>query len=97
MEVLAVIEAAKRGKMTYTQQKAARAGRQKRERRLGEVEQQIATLEERKTTLDTLMTDGATFSDPQRARELAAEYETLKRELEEHYAAWTELAEETDV
>ena len=96
-DVLAVIEEAKRGKMTYAQQKAARAERQKRERRLGEVEQQIATLEERKATLETLMADGATFSAPQRARELAAEYETLKRQLEEHYAAWTELAEEADV
>lgn len=94
--MLAVIEEAKRGKMTYAQQKAARAERQKRERRLGEVEQQIATLEERKATLETLMADGATFSAPQRARELAAEYETLKRQLEEHYAAWTELAEEME-
>jgi ATP-binding cassette subfamily F protein 3 len=95
--VLTVIEEAKRGKMTYVQQKAARAERQKRERRLGDVEQRIATLEERKTALETLMADGATFSDPQRARELATEYDTLKRELEERYAAWTELAEETEV
>jgi hypothetical protein len=43
------------------------------------------------------MADGATFSDPQRARELAAEYETLKRQLEGRYAAWTELAEEMEV
>src|SRR5262245_37071178 len=96
-DVLTVIEEAKRGKMTYAQQKAARAERQKRERRLGEVEQQIATLEERKTALETLMADGATFSDPQRAQELATEYDTLKRELEERYAAWAELAEEMEV
>jgi ATP-binding cassette subfamily F protein 3 len=96
IEVLAVIEEAKRGKMTYAQQKAARAERQKRERRLGDVEQHIATLEERKVALEALMADGEIFSDPQRARALAAEYEILKRELEERYAAWTELAEETE-
>jgi hypothetical protein len=41
------------------------------------------------------MAEGAAFSDPRRARELTTEYETLKRELEGRYAAWTELAEET--
>jgi len=96
MEVLAVIEEAKRGKMAYAQQKAVRAERQKRERRLAEVEQQIAACEERKTSLESLMADGAAFSDPQRARALTAEYETLKRELEGRYAAWTELAEEME-
>jgi ATP-binding cassette subfamily F protein 3 len=95
--VLAVIEEAKRGKMTYVQQKAARAERQKREKRVAELEQRIAVLEERKNTIETLMGDGATFSDPQRARELTAEYESLKHELEEHYSTWTELAEETAI
>jgi ATP-binding cassette, subfamily F, member 3 len=95
-DVLAVIEEAKRGKMTYAQQKAARAERQKQERRLGDVEQHIAMLEERKAAIEALMADGATFGDPQRARDLATEYDTLKRELEERYATWTELAEEMD-
>jgi ATP-binding cassette subfamily F protein 3 len=96
LEVLAVVEDAKRGKMAYAQQKAVRAERQKRERRLTEVEQQIAGCEERKVALEALMADGAAFSDPQRARELTTEYETLKRALEGHYAAWTELAEEME-
>ena len=58
--------------------------------------EQVATLEERKVALEALMADGATFSDPQRAREVAVEYETLKRELEERYSAWAKLAEEMD-
>ncbi|HJY81467.1 MAG TPA: ABC-F family ATP-binding cassette domain-containing protein [Candidatus Binatia bacterium] len=95
-DVLAVIEEAKRGKMTYARQKAARAERQKRERRLGDMEQHIARLEERKAALEALMADGATFGDPQRARDLATEYDTLKHELEERYATWTELAEAMD-
>ena len=94
--VLAVIAEAKRGKRRYTQQKAVRAERQKQEKRLAEVEQRIAALEERKTAVEGLMMDGTTFSDPQRAKGIASEYETLKRELEEQYAKWTALAETMD-
>jgi len=95
-EVLAVIREAKRGKQTYEQQKAARAEQQKREKRLAELERKIARLEERRGTIEALMADGATFNDPQRARALAQEYETLKLDLEEQYAAWTALAEEME-
>jgi ATP-binding cassette subfamily F protein 3 len=94
--VLAAIEEAKRGKRRYTQQKAARAERQKQEKRLAEVEQRIAVLEERKTVVEQLMMDGTTFSDPQRAKEIASEYEALKRKLEEQYTLWTAAAETLD-
>ena len=90
---LAAIQEAKRGKLSYEQQKIARAEQQKRERRLTEIEKKVATLEERKSTLEQLMADGTTFTNPQRARELTQEYETLKQTLEEQYAVWTELAE----
>jgi hypothetical protein len=43
-----------------------------------------------------MMTEGALFSDPQQARTIAAEYESLKQTLEAHYATWTELAEEQE-
>jgi ATP-binding cassette subfamily F protein 3 len=95
-DVLNVIQEAKRGKQRYAQQKATRAEQQKRERRIAELERQIAQLEERKGQLELLMADGATFSDPQKARELAAEYETIKQSLEEHYTTWTALAEEAE-
>jgi ATP-binding cassette subfamily F protein 3 len=94
--VLTAIEDAKRGKQTYTQQKAARAERQKREKRVAELEQQITLREERKKAIEMMMGDGATFSDPQRARKLTAEYETLKHELETHYSTWAQLAEERE-
>jgi len=93
METLAVIAEAKRGKMTYEQQKAARAERQKREKRLAELERQVATLEQRKVEIEALMADGVTFSNPQRAREITREYDTLKHDLDSHYTAWAELAE----
>jgi ATP-binding cassette subfamily F protein 3 len=91
--VLTAIADAKRGKALYAQQKAVRAERQKQERRLAEVERQIARLEERKTEIELLMADGDTFSDPQRARAVASEYDALQRALDEHYAEWTSLVE----
>jgi ATP-binding cassette subfamily F protein 3 len=94
--VLAAIEEAKRGKSSYEQQKAARAERQRREKRMAELEGRIARLEERKNSLEAMMADGATFTDPQRAKELSTEYETLKHDLETRYAAWSELAEEME-
>ena len=96
-DTLAVIQEAKRGKLSYEQQKAARAEQQKRERRLADIEKKVATLEEKKTALERLMADGATFTNPHRARELTQEYETLKQTLDEQYAAWTELAEMLEV
>jgi ATP-binding cassette, subfamily F, member 3 len=96
-EVLAVIEEAKRGKVNYGQQKAIRAERQKREKRLAELEKQVALLEARRSTLEAMMADGSTFSDPQRAKELSTEYEMLKERLDKQYTAWSALAEEMDV
>jgi ATP-binding cassette subfamily F protein 3 len=93
---LAAIQDAKRGRQRYEQQKVSRAEQQKREKRLAEVERQIATLEARKTAIEAMMTEGALFSDPQQARTIAAEYESLKQTLEAHYATWTELAEEQE-
>ena len=96
-DTLAVIQEAKRGKLSYEQQKAARAEQQKRERRLADIEKKVATLEEKKTALERLIADGATFTNPHRARELTQEYEALKQTLDEQYAAWTELAETLEV
>jgi ATP-binding cassette subfamily F protein 3 len=94
--VLAAIEEAKRGKINYEQQKALRAERQRRERRLAEVEKQVTELEARRSMIETMMADGSTFSDPQRAKELSVEYETLKVKLDEQYAVWSTLAEEME-
>lgn len=95
-DVLAVIKEAKRGKALHARQKATRAGRKKRERHIAETEQHISTLEEKQTQLERLMADSTTYSDPQRARGISMEYETVKRDLEQQYATWSELAGEID-
>ena len=94
LAVLKVIEDAKRGKALHSLKKAERAERQKRERLLAEVEKRIATLEQRQAKLEALMTDSAVFADPQRAKDVAVEYEALKTEIEQQYTSWSELAEE---
>jgi ATP-binding cassette, subfamily F, member 3 len=93
---LAAIQDAKRGKQRYVQQKASRSEQQKREKRLAEIERQIAPLEARKTAIESMMSDGAVFSDPQQARTIAAEYETLKLKLDEQYRVWSTVAEEME-
>lgn len=93
---LAAIQDAKRGKQRYAQQKASRAEQQKREKRLAEVERQIARLETRKTEIEAMMGDGTAFSDPQQAREIAVEYESLTQRLEEQYRVWSTVAEEME-
>jgi ATP-binding cassette subfamily F protein 3 len=93
---LAAIQDARRGKQRYAQQKASRAEQQKREKRLAEVERQIARLETRKTAIEAMMGDGTVFGDPQQAREITAEYESLTRMLEEEYRVWSTVAEEME-
>ena len=95
-EVLSAVRQAKRGKALQARQKAARAQRSRQERRMAETERRIAELEEQQRTVEALMADRSVYTAPGRAKEVAAEYDTLKRELEEHYASWSELAEELD-
>ncbi|MCE2484217.1 MAG: ABC-F family ATP-binding cassette domain-containing protein [Desulfurellaceae bacterium] len=95
-EVLSAVRQAKRGKALQVRQKAARAQRSRQERRMAETERRIAELEEQQRAVEALMADRSVYTAPQRAREIATEYDTLKRELEEHYASWSELAEELD-
>ena len=95
-EVLSAVRQAKRGKALQVRQKAARAQRSRQERRMAETERRIAELEEQQRAVEALMADRSVYTAPQRAREIATEYDTLKRELDKHYASWSELAEELD-
>ena len=91
---LAAIRAAERGKRSYQQQKATRAERQKRAKRLAAIEQNIATLEDQKGTLESRLADEKTFQDQEKAREVASRYKQVKHQLDAQYTEWTALAEE---
>ena len=91
---LAAIRDAKRGKLSYQQQKAARAERQKRVKRLTALERHIATLEDHKEKLERRLVDEKTFQDREKAREVTGQYEQVKQQLDEQYAEWAVLAEE---
>jgi len=91
---LAAIHQAKHGKLSYQEQKVARAERQKRAKRLAALEKSIATLEAKKAQLEALLADEKTFQHQDTARDVSAQYEQLKRQLDEAYLAWTVVAEE---
>ena len=91
---LAAIHQAKHGKLSYQEQKAVRAERQKRAKRLAALEKNIAALEAKKDQLEALLADEKTFQHQDTARDVSAQYEQLKRQLDEAYLAWTALAEE---
>ena len=91
---LAAIHQAKHGKLSYQEQKAARAERQKRAKRLAALEKSIAALEAKKDQLEALLADEKTFQYQDTARDVSTQYEQLKQQLDEAYLAWTALAEE---
>ncbi len=91
---LAAIRQAKHGKLSYQEQKAARAERQKRAKRLAALEKSIAAFEAKKEQLEASLADEKTFQRQDTARDVSAQYEQLKRQLDEAYLAWTALAEE---
>lgn len=85
----------KKGKRAYQQQKAARAARQRRAKRVAAAERRITALEDEIRELERTLASRETFCDAERAREAAARHERLRRELDEQYTVWTELAGET--
>lgn len=85
----------KKGKRAYQQQKAARAARQRRAKRVAAAERRITALEDEIRELERTLASQETFCDAERAREAAARHERLRRELDEQYTVWTELAGKT--
>ena len=85
----------KKGKRAYQQQKAARAARQRRAKRVAAAEQRITALEDEIRELERTLASQETFCDAERTREAAARHERLRRELDEQYTVWTELAGKT--
>ena len=85
----------KKGKRAYQQQKAARAARQRRAKRVVAAEQRITALEDEIRELERTLASQETFCDAERAHEVAARHERLRRELDEQYTVWTELAGKT--
>jgi ATP-binding cassette subfamily F protein 3 len=64
------------------------------ELRLEPIESEIAALEQRLEQLQQLQADPEVYSNPERAREVAAERGEVERRLQELYAEWERLASE---
>ena len=91
----------RRGRALREQQKAARSERQKRERRIAELEGQIQVLEGHRAELEALLANPVLsgvegshlFTNPEQVREVAIEHQKVVEELAQRYAEWTGLAE----
>lgn len=70
-----------------------RQRKQNAERLLKKLEGEIASLEAAVAGLETRLNDPASHTDPAASRELAAEYENLKNELDTKYSEWMDLQE----
>lgn len=64
---------------------------------LDEVEEEIMGLEHRKTELEALLSDPATYNDEDQAREINSDYRELQETLEEAYRRWEEITEMMDL
>ena len=60
--------------------------------RLQAVEQEIHKLEERKTQLETQMADTSFYEDSEKVKTATAEFEQIRRSLEDAYSKWEELS-----
>jgi ATP-binding cassette subfamily F protein 3 len=83
----------KPGRALLEQQRASRSERQKQERRLVELEEQIQELEGRKAEIEALLANSDLFTDHGQAREVAAEHQKVVEELEQRFAHWAALVE----
>ena len=87
-------QARKRLEAKWRAERHRRAGPLERE--IAELEERIAELEEQIAAADQQLADPETFRDSERCTALLADYEQLKRELDERTTRWTEAAEELE-
>jgi ATP-binding cassette subfamily F protein 3 len=75
---------------TPAETRERRAARQKREREAARIERDLEAREARQREVESLLADPGVYHDGARARELVAEYERLRAEIE---SLWQRLAE----
>ena len=80
-------------KLSWQEQKEAQARERKRKNDLKKIEERIASLEERDTEIDDLMTQEEIYTNSVKCQELAHEKAAVAEELELLYERWEELAE----
>lgn len=83
------------GKQDWKTRKEAQAKLRKKQNDLKKTEDQIASLEERDSELDSQLMKPEIASDVGRLMEIHREKESIKEQLEQLYEVWETLAEET--
>ena len=82
------------GKADWKKQKQELALARKRQARLNETEEKIASKEERSRQIDDLLSQEEVFTDLQQVTALGKEKEQIDQELETLYDKWADLAQE---
>ena len=82
------------GKADWKKQKQELALARKKQARLNETEEKIASKEERSRQIDDLLSQEEIFTDLQQVTALGKEKEQIDQELETLYDEWAELAQE---
>ena len=82
------------GKADWKKQKQELALARKRQARLNETEEKIASKEERSRQIDDLLSQEEVFTDLQQVTALGKEKEQIDQELESLYDEWADLAQE---
>lgn len=85
-------ETVSESKLSWQEQKEAKARERKRQNDLKKTEDRITSLEERNGQIDDLMTMEEVYTNSMRCQELAKEKADIAAELEELYEKWEALA-----
>lgn len=85
-------ETVSESKLSWQEQKEAKARERKRQNDLKKTEDRITSLEERNGQIDDLMTMEEVYTNSMRCQELAREKADIAAELEELYEKWEALA-----
>lgn len=77
--------------VSYEERKAAKREERRRQKQLAEIETLIETGEENLARLETHLADPGLYEDPERSRQIAAEYQSLQDEVGALYQRWESL------
>ena len=88
----AASETVSENKLSWQQKKEAQAALRKKEAELARVEKRIGDLEEEDAAIDETMALPEVCSDYEKCTELSLQKDRIRKELEQLYARWEELA-----
>lgn len=84
---------AEKAKLSYAEEKELKKKERQKQRRIEEIEERIAVIEEKLSENEKLLCDPEIFQDHEKVQDIQTENDTLNQELESLFAEWEELSE----